>query len=154
MIFPLFVSITIMRTPKIWDSSIYISFHFILISISIYITSTKVKSHGVKIKISVQETQKLPKRISKAPNRGSWRSCMLPNYCEICPIASRLSHEPNTSDETRIGLWMGLKQALNQNCTGCWNNAAQRAAQQRLRVDLIWSRLGSARADGKRLEVS
>ena len=53
---------------------------------------------------------------------------MLPNCCELYPVASGFSHELNASDKTRIGLQTGLKWALNRNCAGCWNSAAHRAA--------------------------
>ena len=46
---------------------------------------------------------------------------------ELCLVFSRLNHTSDASDETRIGLRMGLKWTLNQNYVGCWNSAAQRA---------------------------
>jgi len=53
---------------------------------------------------------------SKTPNRTLWRSDLLPNYCEFCLVASGLSHEPDTSDRTRIRLQASLKRTLEQNC--------------------------------------
>jgi len=125
LVFSLFILIMIIKTLKIRESCIHVPFNLILISINIYITSTKVKFHRVKIKISVKKLRNYPKESpfcctnSKAPNKGLWRSDLLPNCCKFCPVALEFSYDPNVSDGTRIRLRMGLKQALNQNCAGC-----------------------------------
>jgi len=51
-----------------------------------------------------------------APNKDLWRLNMLSNCCEFFPVVSGLSHEPNTSDGTRIRLRTGEKQTPNCVC--------------------------------------
>jgi len=45
IVFPLFVPITIIRTQKMWDSRKHIPFHSLVISIGIYLLTTKIKFH-------------------------------------------------------------------------------------------------------------
>ena len=61
--FPLLIPIMIIRTLKIWESRIHIPFHFLFITISMYISTTK--AHG---EISVHKDQKLPKNF----NSSNW----------------------------------------------------------------------------------
>jgi len=107
MIFPLLISITITKTLKMRDNRKHIMFHFLLISMNIYITFTKVKFHRVEIKISVQEIQILSQKSlfssknNKAPNRDLWRSDLLLKCYEIFIVTLRFSYEPNASNGSR-----------------------------------------------------
>jgi len=71
-------------------------------------------------KLSVHKDKKLSNnhylsvaRTVLAPNTDLWKLNVLLNYYELFPVGSGTSHEPNTSDGTRIELRTGLKRALN-----------------------------------------
>jgi len=74
----------IIRAPKIWNSRIYISFNFLIFSISIYVSSTKVKAHGEN---SVYKGQKLPKNL----NGSNWTQIGLESGPEMLIFCCRNS---------------------------------------------------------------
>jgi len=61
--FSLLVPIMIMRTLKTWDSRMHIPFNFLFITISMYISTTKVKVRGEN---SVYKDQKLLKNLNSS----------------------------------------------------------------------------------------
>ena len=122
--FSLLIPIMIIRTLKTWNSRIHISSNFLFITISKYVSATKVKSHDKNsvhkfrnyLRISKARTRvksgwkcslkrwSSATRIVPAWNTGLWRSDLLSNCREIFPVAPRLSHASNASDESRTGL--------------------------------------------------
>jgi len=61
MVFSLFIPIMIIRTPKIRDNHIHIMFNFLVITISIYVPTTKNKDSLRKFN---SQAQKLPKGLN------------------------------------------------------------------------------------------
>jgi len=63
--FPLLIPILIIRTPKTQDNCIHITFNFLFITISMYVSATKAKVHDEN---SVHKDRKLPKNL----NGSNW----------------------------------------------------------------------------------
>jgi len=84
-----------------------------------------------------------------ALNKDLWRLDLLSNYCELCLLASGLSHEPNASDGTQIRLQTCLKRSPK-----CWCALLQLSwLSQSILIKSRPSHLSQLRSDLTRVQL-